>query len=183
MTTNAPKTLKFVILGAVAATLLSGCNTDAADDGSGNGPTDAPASASASPGGQDPAYTAISTVEQDGGQVVGIDRVDENEKGYNVEVLDGQVIYEVHVDATGRNPQQRTKTDFERSDLKLLQQATVPLADALKTAQEAEPSKNIDEANIDGEGGTVNWEITLDVDQGQGGSEIQVDAKTGEVAK
>ncbi|HXD28411.1 MAG TPA: PepSY domain-containing protein [Arthrobacter sp.] len=183
MTTNAPKTLKFMILGAVAATLLSGCNTDSADDGSGNGPSDAPSSASASPGGQDPAYTAITTVEQDGGQVVGIDRVDEGDKGYNVEVLDGDVIYEVDVDSTGQNPQQRTKTDFEPSDLKLLQQATVPLADAMKTAQEAEPNKNIDEANIEGEGGTVTWEIGLDVDQGQGGSDVQVDARSGKVVK
>ncbi|WP_372698389.1 PepSY domain-containing protein [Arthrobacter sp. JSM 101049] len=183
MTTNASKTLKFANLGTVAATLLSGCNTDSADDGSGNGPSDAASSASASPGGQGPAYTAISTVEQEGGQVVGIDRVDEGEEGYHVEVLDGDMIYEVDVDTTGKNPQPRTKTDFEAPDLKRIQQVTVPLADALKTAQEAVPHKNVDEATLEGEGDMVTWEIELDVDHGQGGSDVQVDARSGEVVK
>jgi|GEM_PF-4269520 len=197
MKSIASKTLTTLALGTLATALLTGCNnggSDAADDGAQGGPTAIPsseaasssASLSASPsptaGGDDAAFTAISTVEADGGKVVGIDRQDDGAGGYELVVLDGNELFEVEVDASGMNPGQRTKETADAAELDRLKGATVPLADALETARTEVPGKDIDEAEIDDENGVVVWKIELDVDN-QGSSEVRIDSASGAVLK
>lgn len=197
MKTIASKTFTVLALGTLASALLTGCNnggSDAADDGAQGGPTAVPssqaasssasmtASPSPSAGGEDAAFTAISTVEADGGDVVGIDRQDDGAGGYQLEVLDGGELFEVKVDASGMNPGQRTKETADATELDRLKGITVPLADALETARAEVPGKSIDEAEVDDENDVLVWKIELDADN-QAGTEVRVDAVSGAVLK
>jgi uncharacterized membrane protein YkoI len=197
MTTTAAKAVTAMILGTMAAALLTGCNntgSDAADDGAQGGPTAAPpsevasssASMSASPspsaGDEDAAFAAIDTVEAAGGDVVGIDREDDGAGGYQVDVLDGNELFEVEVDASGMNPGQRAKGTADAAELDRLKGIAIPLATALETARAEVSGKDIDEAEIDDENGVVVWKIELDADN-QAGTEVVVDAANGAVLK
>lgn len=197
MTTKTSKTMTALALGTLAAALLTGCNNGGSEEsadggvggtsaavpsGSATGTASKSASASPSAGGEDPAFTAISTVEADGGKVVGLDRQDDGEEGFKIEVLDKGTLYEVKVDTSGKNPEPRKKATDDGKGAQKAAQATVPLAEALRTARTEVPGKNIDEAELDDEGGKAVWKIELDVDN-QGSSDVLVDAASGAVVK
>lgn len=189
MTTTSSKALATLALGALAATLLTGCNQGApgVDDGGVGGPIDTESSgagnpASATAGGEDSAFTAISMVENKGGKVVGLNRLDDGDPGYKVTVLDDNAFFEVHVDIAGKSPDQRTKTTSDATERDLLKDV-VPLAEALKTARAELPGMNVAEAEITDDDDELQWRVELDLDQGQGTSEVFIDAESGELVK
>ncbi len=190
MTTSTSKASATLALCALAATLLTGCNQGApgVEDGGVGGPVKTESSgagkpASATAGGEDAAFTAISMVENNGGKVVGLNRLDDGDPGYKVTVLDDNALSEVHVDTAGKSPGQRTKTTSDATERDLLKKVEVPLAEALKTAREELPGMNVAEAEINDDDGALKWRVELDLDQGQGTSEVFIDTENGELVK
>lgn len=176
-------------MGALATTLLTGCNQSAPgiDDGGVGGPIESETSkanmtASPTAGADDSVFTAISTAQSNGGTVIGLTRLDDGDRGYKVRVLDEDALYEVHVDTSGKSPGQRTKMASDAAELDRLQGISVDLDEALKTAREEVPGMNIAKAELIDDNG-MNWKIELDLDQGQGQNEVLVDAETGDVVK
>lgn len=190
MTTTSSRTLAALTMGALAATLLTGCGNQGApgiDDGGVGGPVESETSkanmtASPTAGADDSVFTAISTVESNGGTVVGLTRLDDGDRGYKVKVLDEDELFEVRVDTSGKNPAHRTKSVSDAAERERLQGVDVALNEALKTAREEVPGMNIAEAELTDDNG-MNWKIEMDLDQGQGQNEVFIDAESGEVVK
>ncbi|MGP5725380.1 PepSY domain-containing protein [Arthrobacter rhombi] len=182
------RTLTTLAAGVMTAALLTGCGDQGApgvDDGGVGGPIESATSkanmtASPTAGADDTVFTAISTVESNGGTVVGLTRLDDGDPGYKVEVLDDDTLYEVRVDTSGEKPGQRTKTDSDTAERDRLQGIEVEVTDALETARQEVPGMNIAAAEVIEDNG-MKWKIELDLDQGQGQNEVLIDAKSGKV--
>ena len=211
MTTHS-KALAAVAGGTLAVALLAGCSnntgSDAADDGAAGGPTAAPssqdssspASASASESasgsatesgsssaptsaeGVDAIAAAIETVEADGGQAVGIERKDNGGGSWELEVLDGEELFEIEVDSSGQNPGAREPEDTDAGELDRIRSATVPLAEALETARGEAADQDLLKAEIEDEDNVVVWKVEFGTD-GEEMIEVLVDAASGEIVK
>ncbi|MGJ9403094.1 PepSY domain-containing protein [Arthrobacter sp. KK5.5] len=211
MTTHS-KALAAVAGGTLAVALLAGCSnntgSDAADDGAAGGPTAAPSSqdssspasasasesasgsatesasssAPASAEGGDAIATAIETVEADGGQAVGIERKDNGGGRWELEVLDGEELFQIEVDSSGQNPGAREPEDTDAGELDRIRSATVPLAEALETARGEAADQDLLKAEIEDEDNVVVWKVEFGTD-GEEMIEVLVDAASGEIVK
>lgn len=211
MTTHS-KALAAVAGGTLAVALLAGCSnntgSDAADDGAAGGPTAAPSSqdssspasasasesasgsatesasssAPASAEGGDAIATAIETVEADGRQAVGIERKDNGGGSWELEVLEGEELFQIEVDSSGQNPGAREPEDTDAGELDRIRSATVPLAEALETARGEAADQDLLKAEIEDEDNVVVWKVEFGTD-GEEMIEVLVDAASGEIVK
>lgn len=183
-----------VMLALGLATVLVGCSSDdepstastptagiesaASDAASPSGTVEeTPADPSGSPLGQALAAVALAESEA-GGTAYALDR---DGDGWEVDVAVDDRQVEVRTDRTGGEVLSTQDDDrLDGDDRAELDAATVTLAGALETAV-AELDGEIEDADLDEEGGTLVWQVGIRTDGGE--QEVHVDAETGEVLR
>lgn len=145
---------------------------DAADDAGQSAETDQTDDAAAQTSGDDPVYEIIDIVEAEyaDGFIVDIDRDDDGGTEFDVDVVVGNVLYEleVHTDGTIRVDEQEDDDDKIRK----AGQATVTVTEALDQAFAQHPDTSFDQVDLDDDDGSLHWEIELD---GPNGADIDID--------
>lgn len=150
---------------------------DAGNDAGTQGTTD---DTGASPSGsQDALATAVSSAEDEaGGTAFEIDLEDDGE--WEVSVAVGEEEVQVRVSADGSEVlDSRSDGTLDRDELAALEVATVPITEAVATAL-GEVGGTFDDADLDDDGGTVSWTVTIDRD-GDDDVEVYVDIASGEI--
>lgn len=182
MTTSRLTTLSALV--CVAALSLTACGTDEEDPtpSSSGSPAVESTGAAPAPESADAALAAIATAEQEaGGTAYELD--DQDDDGtWEVDVAVGDRSVEVTVSADGSEVV-RTDDDgrLDGDDRRALDAATTGLVDAITTAL-AEVDGTLDDVELDDEGGTFAWEVSID-EQGGGDVEVYVDVTTGKVLR
>ncbi len=124
---------------------------------------------------------AIALAESEaGGTAYEIDDEDDD-TAWEISVAAGDQVLEVTVSADGTEVL-GTESDgsLDDDDRQAVDTAGISLGEAIVTAL-AEVDGNLDDVEVDDDGGTVSWEVT--VDQGDVEHEIYVDVVTGEVLR
>lgn len=121
--------------------------------------------------GDDEVFSIIDAVETEyeGGFIVEIDREDGGSK-YEVVIVVGDEVYELDVTSNGDISVDEQDNDAEK--IARADQATVTVTEALKQAFEQHPDATFDDADLDEDDGSLDWEIELD---GADGSDIELD--------
>ncbi len=124
----------------------------------------AEASPSERPAGADPVFAAIDAVlaAHPGGIVVEIDREDGGSGRYDIDVVVGNTILEVEVDASGAVRVEDRDDDDDDDDIADAHRVRVPAAEAISQALEQHPGGVLDELDLDSDDGALWWEIELD---------------------
>ncbi|MDP9822521.1 PepSY domain-containing protein [Nocardioides massiliensis] len=181
------------LLALGLATALAGCGTDEEPSGAssptagiesavtegGSSPSDdeTPADPSGSPLGQALAAVALAESET-GGTAYALDRED---GGWQIDVAVDDRQVEVRTDQTGGEVLDSREDDrLDDDDRAELQAATVTLGGALEAAA-AEVAGEIEDADLDEDGGTLVWQVSIRADGTE--QEIHIDAKSGEVLR
>ena len=112
-------------------------------------------------GGDDPVFDAIGAVMADypDGIIISIDRED-NTDAYEVDVVQGDEVLELKVEEDGNVVEDDREHDGE--DVSYAQDTTVSIEDAIQEALEQHQDGFLDEAELDEDNGTLNWDISLD---------------------
>ena len=112
-------------------------------------------------GGDDPVFDAIGAVMADypDGIIISIDRED-NTDAYEVDVVQGDEVLELKVEEDGNVVEDDREHDGE--DISYAQDTTVSIEDAIQEALEQQQDGFLDEAELDEDNGTLNWDISLD---------------------
>ncbi|WP_394285335.1 PepSY domain-containing protein [Corynebacterium sp.] len=112
-------------------------------------------------GGDDPVFDAIGAVTADypDGIIISIDRED-NTDAYEVDVVQGDEVLELKVEEDGNVVEDDREHDGE--DISYAQDTTVSIEDAIQEALEQHQDGFLDEAELDEDNGTLNWDISLD---------------------
>lgn len=112
-------------------------------------------------GGDDPVFDAIGAVMADypDGIIISIDRED-NTDAYEVDVVQGDEVLELKVEEDGNVVEDDREHDGE--DISYAQDTTVSIEDAIQEALEQHQDGFLDEAELDEDNGTLNWDISLD---------------------
>lgn len=147
--------------------------TDDPSDGQASTPSeDASDSAAASDedGGEAASLAAVETVlaKYEGGDVADID-YDRRENLFEVEVIQNDTKHDVTVDGAGENiTNEREDGAADQDDLDELGQASISIDEAIKRVFEEASSQDgtvlLDDASLDEDNGTLNWEVELDID-------------------
>lgn len=123
------------------------------------------------------ALAAITLAESTvGGQAFNLDW----ERGrWEIALIADGTEYELYVTADGAEVTKQESERAEREDIRLLESATLTMAEAINTALAANPTAELVEADLDTRRGATVWEIEVRGDSGR--QVIHVDATTGEV--
>lgn len=120
----------------------------------------------------DAVYDVIDAVEAEysGGFIVDIDRDDDGDSQFDVDVVVDNQLYELEVTADGNI----TVDDQESDDDKVAKadQATVTVTEALDQAFDEHPNSMLDQIELDEDDGSLHWDIDLD---GDDNSDIELD--------
>lgn len=144
---------------------------DTPDDAATDQSDAATADDTAASGDNDPVFGVIDAVETeyDGGFIVDIDRDDDNNSQYEVDVVVDNEVHELEVTADGAISVDDRDSDDD--DVAEADQATVTATDALNQAFEQHPDATFDQISLDEDDGSLEWEIDLD---DANGSEIEL---------
>lgn len=180
--------ISMIAVGAAAALALTGCSAKPAAPSQSSSPiviTSNTASAEAghkdTSSNLDAVLAAIATAEKAvGGRAIDID--DQDDDGdWEVEVLKGNVVYEVKVSGDGKTVKATERDDVDSDDLRRAAKVKVSMADAIKKALAEVPGK-IDEVDLDDKNGKILWEVSIDAVDGTD-RDIYVDVETGAIVK
>lgn len=120
----------------------------------------------------DPVYDVIDAVEAEysGGFIVDIDRDDDGDSQFDVDVVVDNELLELEVTADGNI----TVDDQEGDDDKIAKadQATVTVTEALDQAFEQHADSTFDQIELNEDDGSLHWEIDLD---GDNNTDIELD--------
>lgn len=147
--------------------------TDDSGDGQASASSEDPsgsAAASDEDGGEAASLAAVETVlaKYEGGDVADID-YDRRENLFEVEVIQNDTKHDVTVDGAGENiTNEREDGAADQDDLDELGQASISIDEAIKRVFEEASSQDgtvlLDDASLDEDNGTLNWEVELDID-------------------
>lgn len=147
--------------------------TDDPSDGQASASSEDPsgsAAASDEDGGEAASLAAVETVlaKYEGGDVADID-YDRRENLFEVEVIQNDTKHDVTVDGAGENiTNEREDGAADQDDLDELGQASISIDEAIKRVFEEASSQDgtvlLDDASLDEDNGTLNWEVELDID-------------------
>lgn len=157
-----------------AATATTGA--DNADDTATSSETSASETAAQSSG-DDPAFAAIDAVlaEHADGIIVSVDREDDRDTHYDIDVVVGEEVLELEVDQNGAVREDDRDND-DADDVAEANQATVTAADAITQALEQHPDGVLEQAELEEDDGTLAWEIDLDDQNGNDLAELSIPA-------
>lgn len=112
--------------------------------------------------GDDPVFAVIDAVEAeyDGGFIVDIDRDDNSDSQFEVDVVMDNEVHELDVTADGTITVDDRESDDD--DVAEAEQATVTVTDALNQAFEQHSDATFDQISLDEDDGALEWEIELD---------------------
>lgn len=196
---NSSNAFKTVLASAAGIALLAGCGgtsaptqTDTpaapattattAPSPAGSATASIPASAKGTvPASTDPTVFAAGTVAINTAELAVPNSraisIDLNDDGtWTVEVIEGTTEHEIDLSADGAQVLGHEQDDADSDDIARLEQASVPLAEAIAQALATVSDPVFDDAELDGNG-RVFWKIDLD----QPDVDVYVDARTGEV--
>ena len=145
--------------------------------------TDDDKSSAASGAVADPdAQAAVDAVlaQHAGGTVTALDRDDDEDERWEVDVVVDDQVKELTVAADGTVTESETD-DADDEDVAQAKDATVDVTAAIEAALEGRDGQVVDEAELDEDGDRLAWDISLDKADRQDADEVLVDAKTGEV--
>jgi|SRR5690625_660572 len=122
--------------------------------------------------GDDPVYDIIDAVESEyaDGFIISIDRDDDNDTHYEVDVVVNSEVEELDVTADGTVSVNEAEQDDD--DVAEAEAATVTVVEALDQAFEQHSDASFDQIELDEDDGTLHWDIDLD---GSGGEEIELE--------
>lgn len=160
--------------------------TDDPGDGEAASPgedsTESPASDEQN-GGQAAAVAAVDTVldQYQGGDVVELD-YDRRDDAFEADVIQNDTEHEVTLDGAGQNiTGEKEDGSADQDDLG---KASVSIKEAIESAFAEASSQDgtvlFDDASLDEDNGTLNWEVELDIDDND--ATYYVDANTGSVS-
>lgn len=144
---------------------------DEATDQTEDAGDDTTAEGNATASGEDPVYTIVEAVENeyDGRFIVEIDRDDDNDSQYEVDVVVDNELLALEVTTDGSISEDEREGDDD--DIANAEQATVPVNQALDQAFEEHPDATFDQIDLDEDDGVLEWDIDLD---DANGSEIEL---------
>lgn len=145
--------------------------------------TDDDESSAASGAVADPdAQAAVDAVlaQHAGGTVTALDRDDDGDERWEVDVVVDDQVKELTVAADGTVTESETD-DADDEDVAQAKDATVDVTAAIEAALEGRDGQVVDEVELDEDGDRLTWDISLDKADRQDADEVLVDAKTGEV--
>lgn len=145
--------------------------------------TDDDESSAASGAVADPdAQAAVDAVlaQHAGGTVTALDRDDDEDERWEVDVVVDDQVKELTVAADGTVTESETD-DADDEDVAQAKDATVDVTAAIEAALEGRNGQVVDEVELDEDGDRLAWDISLDKADRQDADEVLVDAKTGEV--
>lgn len=145
--------------------------------------TDDDESSAASGAVADPdAQAAVDAVlaQHAGGTVTALDRDDDEDERWEVDVVVDDQVKELTVAADGTVTESETD-DADDEDVAQAKDATVDVTAAIEAALEGRDGQVVDEVELDDDGDRLAWDISLDKADRQDADEVLVDAKTGEV--
>ncbi|WP_295017336.1 PepSY domain-containing protein [uncultured Micrococcus sp.] len=155
----------------------------AAQDAASSEMTDDDESSAASGAVADPdAQAAVDAVlaQHAGGTVTALDRDDDEDERWEVDVVVDDQVKELTVAADGTVTESETD-DADDEDVAQAKDATVDVTAAIEAALEGRDGQVVDEVELDEDGDRLAWDISLDKADRQDADEVLVDAKTGEV--
>lgn len=115
-----------------------------------------------------------------GGTVTALDRDDDEDERWEVDVVVDDQVKELTVAADGTVTESETD-DADDEDVAQAKDATVDVTAAIEAALEGRDGQVVDEVELDEDGDRLAWDISLDKADRQDADEVLVDAKTGEV--
>ena len=137
-------------------------------------------------GGQAAAVAAVDTVlaQYEGGDVVELD-YDRRDDVFEADVIQNDTKHEVTLDGAGQGiTNEKEDGTADQDDLDELGQASVSIKEAIESAFAETSSQDgtvlFDDASLDEDNGTLNWEVELDIDDND--ATYYVDANTGSVS-
>ena len=145
--------------------------------------TDDDESSAASGAVADPdAQAAVDAVlaQHAGGTGTALDRDDDEDERWEVDVVVDDQVKELTVAADGTVTESETD-DADDEDVAQAKDATVDVTAAIEAALEGRDGQVVDEVELDEDGDRLAWDISLDKADRQDADEVLVDAKTGEV--
>ncbi|MCT1801376.1 PepSY domain-containing protein [Kocuria carniphila] len=162
--------------------------TDDPSDGQASTPTeDSSGSAAASDenGGQAASLAAVDTLlaKYEGGDVVELD-YDRREDVFEADVIQDDTKHEVTLDGAGENiTEEREDGTPDQEDTDELGKASISIKEAIESVFDEASSQDgtvlFDDASLDEDNGTLNWEVELDINDND--ATYYVDANTGTV--
>lgn len=162
--------------------------TDDPSDGQASTPTeDSSSSAAASDenGGQAASLAAVDTLlaKYEGGDVVELD-YDRREDVFEADVIQDDTKHEVTLDGAGENiTEEREDGTPDQEDTDELGKASISIKEAIESVFDEASSQDgtvlFDDASLDEDNGTLNWEVELDINDND--ATYYVDANTGTV--
>ena len=162
--------------------------TDDPSDGQASTPTeDSSSSAAASDenGGQAASLAAVDTLlaKYEGGDVVELD-YDRREDVFEADVIQDDTKHEVTLDGAGENiTEEREDGTPDQEDTDELGKASISIKEAIESVFDEASSQDgtvlFDDASLDEDNGTLNWEVELDINAND--ATYYVDANTGTV--
>jgi len=122
--------------------------------------------------GDDPVYDVIEAVESEyaDGFIISVDRDDDNDTHYEVDVVVNNEVEELEVTADGTISVDESEHDDD--DVAEAEAATVTVVEALDQAFEQHQDASFDQIELDEDDGTLHWDIDLD---GSDGEEIELE--------
>lgn len=111
--------------------------------------------------GEDPVFSALSAAlnEHAGGIIIAVDREDDTDT-YDIDLVVGEEVVELKVDADGTVREDEREREGE--DVVDAQNATVTAEEAIREALDQNPEGILDDAELDENDGTLQWDISLD---------------------
>ncbi|QGU07594.1 hypothetical protein COCCU_08350 [Corynebacterium occultum] len=125
--------------------------------------------------GEDPVFNAIAAAlaEHSGGIIISIDREDDTDI-YDIDLVSGEELIELKVDTDGTvREDEREREDEEVVDA---QNITVTVEDAIRQALDQNPEGILDDAELEEENGTLQWQISLDDGERNDLTELRIPA-------
>lgn len=174
------RALTATIAAVTAAGLLVGCSngddtaatvTDATTVMSETTTTATEGTSTSSEANNDAAYDAIEAARSFG-TVIGIDR-ENNTNAFEVKVAAEDQIIELHVDG---NHVMQNETEQDAEDVAKAGKATVSIEDAIKEAL-SQHDGILDSAELDEDNGALQWEVSIDNEDGTDLATVNVPAK------
>ncbi|WP_420111959.1 PepSY domain-containing protein [Pseudactinotalea sp.] len=125
---------------------------------------------------------AIATAERDtGGVAFAIDRDDDGDEGWDVDVRTGDTMVEVEVSADGTSVVRSEDDDLDGDDRAAIDAAEITLTEAIEIAV-AETGGVLDDAELSDDDNPLHYEVTVDTAD-RDDVDVDVDAVTGEVLR
>lgn len=162
--------------------------TDDPSDGQASTPSEdssESAAASGENGGQAASLAAVDTLlaKYEGGDVVELD-YDRRDDVFEADVIQNDTKHEVTLDGAGENiSNEKDDGTADQDDLDELGKASISIKEAIESAFGEASSQDgtvvFDDASLEEDNGTLNWEVELDINDND--TTYYVDANTGSV--